>query len=67
VTESQGIHIGKVIRHADVATLMFYHAPNMPEILAELTPFVSPQDMSAIQDIISDLEQRIARIRRDRV
>jgi hypothetical protein len=39
----------------------------MSEILAELTPFVSPQDMSAIQDIISDLEQRIARLRRDRV
>lgn len=48
----------------DVATLMFYHTPNMQEILSELTPFVSLQDCSAIHDIISDLEQRIARFKR---
>jgi len=63
----QGDFVRVGLYENDVATLMFYHAPNMSEILAELTPFVSPQDMSAIQDIISDLEQRIARLRRDRV
>ncbi|ABQ90153.1 hypothetical protein RoseRS_1763 [Roseiflexus sp. RS-1] len=63
----QGDFVRVGLYENDVATLMFYHAPNMSEILAELTPFVSPQDMSAIQDIISDLKQRIARLRRDRV
>jgi hypothetical protein len=48
----------------DVATLMFYHTPNMPEIITELTPFVSAQDLAAIQDITSDIETRISRFRR---
>lgn len=48
----------------DVATLMFYHAPDMGAILAELTPFVSAQDLAAIQESIADLEQRISRFRR---
>jgi len=45
----------------DVATLMFYHTPNMKSVVAELTPFLSSQDLSAIQVIIFDLEQRIVR------
>ena len=48
----------------DVATLLFYHAPNMQEVLVELTPFVSNQDISEIQAIIFDLEQRISRFTR---
>lgn len=48
----------------DIATLMFYHHPNMQEITAELAPFVSEQDLSAIQDVILDLTQRIARFER---
>lgn len=48
----------------DVATLMFYHTPNMQEIVMELTPFVSEQDRSAIQAIVVDLEQRINRFKR---
>jgi hypothetical protein len=48
----------------DVATLMFYHAPNTQEVITELTPFVSAQDLTAIQDIISDIETRISRFRR---
>jgi hypothetical protein len=48
----------------DVATLLFYHAPPMNEVLTELTPFVSAHDLAAIQDIISDLEQRISRFKR---
>lgn len=49
----------------DVATLLFYHALNTKEVLTELTPFVSTQDLAAIQDIISDLEQRISRFKRN--
>ncbi|MCG8351392.1 MAG: hypothetical protein MI924_26790 [Chloroflexales bacterium] len=48
----------------DVATLMFYYAPHMQDIVTELTPFVSAQDLTAIQDIIADLEQRISRFKR---
>lgn len=48
----------------DVATLMFYHTPNMSETLKELTPFVSTQDLAAIQEILRDLELRIARFQR---
>lgn len=50
----------------DVATLMFYHSPNMQEIVTILTPFVSGQDLAAIQDIIVDLTQRISRFQRSR-
>lgn len=48
----------------DVATLMFYHAPDMQKINAELAPFVSAQDATVIQDIVSDIETRISRFRR---
>jgi hypothetical protein len=47
----------------DVATLMYYHRPNIHEILDELTPFVSVQDQAAIRDIVHDLEQRVSRVR----
>jgi hypothetical protein len=49
----------------DVATLMFYHQPDMPAIVTELAPFVSSTDRDSLQDIIHDLEQRITRFRRD--
>ncbi|MBP1466501.1 hypothetical protein EYB53_012370 [Candidatus Chloroploca sp. M-50] len=49
----------------DVATLMFYYSPDMQEIRAELAPFVSNQDLAAIQDIILDLTQRISRFQRN--
>lgn len=51
----------------DIATLMFYHTPDMYTIQKELEPFVSVQDRSAIQDIVSDLEQRVARFKRGSV
>jgi hypothetical protein len=50
----------------DVATLLFYHQPNMQEIAEELTPFVSGQDFAAIQDIVLDLTRRISRFNRNR-
>jgi hypothetical protein len=48
----------------DVATLMFYHQPDMSAIIDELTPFLSAQDLAAIQDITTDLTQRLSRFRR---
>ncbi len=50
----------------DVATMMFYHAPDMQAVVSELTPYVSNQDLLAIQDVLVDLEQRIARFTRNK-
>jgi len=50
----------------DVATLLFYHPSDTQAIVSELTPFVSRQDLAAIQDIMLDLTQRIARLKRNK-
>lgn len=49
----------------DLATLMFYHQPDMQAIIAELAPFVSTHDLAALQDVIRDLSARIARFQRN--
>ncbi len=59
----QGDFVRVGLYENDIATLMFYYTPDMQEILDELTPFVGSQDKSAIQDVIADLERRIARMR----
>lgn len=48
----------------DVATLMFYHRPNMQQLTEELRLFTSEQDLAAIRDIVADLERRITRFQR---
>lgn len=63
----QGDFVRVGLYENDIATLMFYYTPNMQEILDELTPFVSSQDRTAIQDVIADLERRIARLRGGKV
>ncbi len=45
----------------DVATLMFYHRPDMQQLLDELRPFISDRDAAAIQDIVIELERRVTR------
>jgi hypothetical protein len=50
----------------DIATLLFYHQSDTSEIISELSPFVSVQDQAAIQDIVSDVEQRISRFKQNR-
>lgn len=45
----------------DVATLLFYHRPDMARLVSELSPYVSAQDLAAIHDIVRDLERRIQR------
>ncbi|PDV97536.1 hypothetical protein [Candidatus Chloroploca asiatica] len=62
----QGDFVRVGLYENDVATLMFYHNPNMQEISVELTPYVSNQDLTAIQDIILDLTQRISRFQRNK-
>ena len=45
----------------DVATLMYYHRPDMDKLQQELAPFVSDNDLAAIRDIVQDMSKRIAR------
>jgi hypothetical protein len=45
----------------DVATLMYYHRPNMDKLQRELATFVSESDLAAVQDIVTDMSKRIAR------
>ncbi|EFO80793.1 hypothetical protein OSCT_1317 [Oscillochloris trichoides DG-6] len=46
----------------DVATLMFYHRPAIHQLVDELRPYLSEQDMAAIEEIVGDLERRIQRV-----
>ena len=48
----------------DVATLMFYHRPTVIDLVDELRAYMSGQDMTAIQNIVADIEQRIQRFQR---
>ena len=48
----------------DVATLMFYHRPTVTDLVDALRAYMSGQDMTAIQDIVADIEQRIQRFQR---
>ncbi|MBX0328414.1 hypothetical protein K2Z83_12080 [Oscillochloris sp. ZM17-4] len=48
----------------DVATLMFYHRPTVADLVDELRAYMSGQDITAIQDIVADIEQRIQRFQR---
>ena len=48
----------------DVATLMFYHRPIITHLVDELRAYMSEQDMTAIHDIVADIEQRIQRFQR---
>lgn len=48
----------------DVATLLYYHQPNMAVVQQELANYVSPDDHVAIQDTLAEIQQRIARFQR---
>jgi hypothetical protein len=48
----------------DVATLMFYYAPDMDKLLTELTPHVSPTDLTELQGIVVELSNRMKRFHR---
>lgn len=48
----------------DIATLLYYHQPNMAVVEQELAKFVSPSDLEAIQDALNEINKRIARFQR---
>lgn len=47
----------------DIATLMFYHRPDMAALLDELAVFVSGQDRAALDELVTDLTRRVNRVR----
>ncbi len=48
----------------DIATLLFYHRPDMAAVEQELATFVSPSDLQAIRETLAEIMQRIERFRR---
>lgn len=48
----------------DVATLMYYHQPNMQGVLEELNPFVEAGDFTEITGIVEEIEKRLSRFGR---
>lgn len=48
----------------DVATLLHYYDPAIPQLLAELRPFVNDTDWQEIDNIVADIQQRLVRFRR---
>lgn len=45
----------------DLATLMYYHRPDMGTLEQELSQFLGANDLAVIQGIVADIQQRIAR------
>lgn len=45
----------------DLATLIYYHHPDLDKLEQELSKYVSEMDLAAIRDVIADIHRRIAR------
>lgn len=45
----------------DLATLIYYHQPDLTVLLDELAQHVSDSDLAAIHDVLNDIQQRIRR------
>ena len=45
----------------DLATLIYYHHPDLQKLAQELSRYVSETDLAAIRDVIADIERRIMR------
>ncbi|MFH1636608.1 MAG: hypothetical protein ABIG63_21715 [Chloroflexota bacterium] len=45
----------------DIATLVHYYKPNLPELLAELSRYTSESDLEEIKNIVTEIQQRINR------
>ena len=50
----------------DIATLMYQYRPQMEPLFAELAAHLSPTDLSEVRQIVTEIEQRIARVERGR-
>jgi hypothetical protein len=49
----------------DIATLLFYHQPDLLKIEQELVKYMSDNDLGAIRDILTDVQRRITRFQQD--
>lgn len=49
----------------DVATLLHYYEPSMPQLLTELRPYVNDTDWQEVSDIVAEIQQRLVRFRRN--
>src|SRR3989442_14840721 len=45
----------------DIATLIYYHHPDLHKLEQELSKYVSAADLAAIHDIAADIQRRITR------
>jgi hypothetical protein len=48
----------------DIATLMYQYRPWREPLFAQLAPHVSPTDLTSVREIVTEIEQRIARVER---
>lgn len=48
----------------DIATLAYYHRPDLAKLEQELTNFVNASDLAAIHDIVTDIQRRIQRFQK---
>ena len=51
----------------DIATLMQVYQPNMAQLLAELTPYLSEPDLTSLREILAEIEGRLKRFGRTAV
>jgi hypothetical protein len=45
----------------DIATLIYNYRPNLEPLFAELTPHLSETDLTAVREIVTEIQQRIER------
>ena len=48
----------------DIATLLHYYQPDMPSLLIELSKYVTENDFTEINGVISDIQNRIKRFKK---
>ena len=51
----------------DVATLLHYYELEIPQLLDELKPYVDTTDWQEINNIVSEIQQRLVRFRRHQI
>lgn len=49
----------------DVATLIQAYRPSLEPLLSELSDYLSPTDLAAVRDVISEIQKRIERFREE--
>ena len=62
----QGSFVRVSVYENDVASLMYAYKPNMKALVKTLSKYMSEEDISAIRNIITEIEQRIQRFQSER-